>query len=101
MTAGCGWESCEPSMGTGTAKAEKGLTPAKMLRLEGLETEREGRLLLGELCPRLLSTREELLGTKRGDGCTGGTEGTEGGEGAETLEELRLEDLEAEGDGRL
>ena len=29
MTAGCGWESCEPSMGTGTAKAEKGLTPAK------------------------------------------------------------------------
>jgi hypothetical protein len=29
VTAGCGWESCEPSMGTGTAKAEKGLTPAK------------------------------------------------------------------------
>ena len=59
-------------------EGREGVDTREELRLEGLETEREGRLLLGELCPRLLSTREELLGTKRGDGCTGGTEGTEG-----------------------
>ncbi len=55
-----------------------GVDTREELRLEGLETERDGLLLLGELCPRTLSTREEPLGTKRGDGRTGGTDGAEG-----------------------
>ena len=116
-TAGCGRESCEPSMGDrdgegrdGVETREElrlegletegdgrlrlgelrtldgdrdgedrdGVETREELRLEGLETERDGLLLLGELCPRTLSTREELLGAKRGDGRTGGTDGTEG-----------------------
>ena len=48
------------------------------LRPEGLETEGDGRLLPGERCPRMLLTREELLGAKRGDDRTGGTDGAEG-----------------------
>ena len=45
------------------------------LRPEDPETEEDGRLLRGEPCPRMLLTREELLGEKRGDGRTDGTEG--------------------------
>jgi len=55
-----------------------GVDTREELRLEGLETEGDGRLRLEELCPRTLSTREEPLGTKRGDGRTGGADGAEG-----------------------
>lgn len=48
------------------------------LRPEDPETEGDGRLLPGEPCLRMLLTREELLGVKRGDGRTDGTGGTEG-----------------------
>jgi len=59
-------------------EGREGAETREELRLEGLETEGDGRLLPGELCLRVLLTREELLGEKRGDGRTDGTDGAEG-----------------------
>lgn len=59
-------------------EGREGAVTREELRPEGLETEGEVRLLPGALCLRMLLTREELLGAKRGDGRTDGADGTEG-----------------------
>ena len=59
-------------------EGREGAETLEELRPEGLETDGDGRRLPGELCRRTLSIREELLGTKRGDGRPGRADGTEG-----------------------
>ena len=68
-------------------EGREGAVTREELRLEGLETDGDGRLVLGVLRTRDEDrgegregavTREEFLGAKRGDGRTDGTDGTEG-----------------------
>ena len=59
-------------------EGREGAETLEELRPEGLETDGDGRLVPGERCPRMLLTREELLGAKRGDGRTDRTDGAEG-----------------------
>lgn len=59
-------------------EGREGAETLEELRPEDLETEEDDRPVPGEPCLRMLLTREELLGAKRGDGRADGADGPEG-----------------------